>query len=180
MVWRRVAIGVAAIAALLLVILAGSYIWLDSQSGRNFVARQIDAFELENGLNIRIGKIEGSIYGDAILSDVRFRDPKGEFARSPEIRLDWNPLSYFTRGVAINALTAKELNIARLPAFRVVPDRGDPLLPDLDINIARLQIDRIVFAKAITGEEQVASLSGKVQIADRRAIIDAKIGRAHV
>ena len=176
MVWRRVAIGVAAIAALLLVILAGIYIWLDSQSGRNFVARQIAAFELENGLNIRIGKIEGSIYGDAILSDVRFRDPKGEFARSPEIRLDWNPLSYFSRGVAINALTAKELNIARLPAFRVVPDRGDPLLPDLDINIARLQIDRIVFAKAITGEEQVGSLSGKVQIADRRAIIDATAG----
>ncbi|MES2782523.1 MAG: translocation/assembly module TamB domain-containing protein [Pseudomonadota bacterium] len=176
MVWRRVAIGVAAVAALLLAILAGSYIWLDSQSGRNFVARQIAAFELENGLNIRIGKIEGSIYGDAILSDVSFRDPKGEFARSPEIRLDWNPLSYFRRGVAINALTAKELNVSRWPAFRVVPDRGDPLLPDLDINIERLQIDRIVFAKAITGEEQVASLSGKVQIADRRAIIDATAG----
>jgi translocation and assembly module TamB len=34
-------------------------------------------------------------------------------------------------------------------------------------------VDRIVFAKAITGEVQVASLSGKVQIADRRAIIEA-------
>lgn len=176
MVWRRVAIGAAAIAALLLVILVGSYVWLDSQSGRNFVARQIAAFELENGLNIRIGKIDGSIYGDAILSDVRFRDPKGEFARAPEIRLDWNPLSYFRRGVAINALTARELNVARMPAFRVVPDSGDPLLPDLDINIERLQVDRIVFAKAITGEEQVASLSGKVQIADRRAIVDATAG----
>ncbi|MFN3619717.1 translocation/assembly module TamB domain-containing protein [Sphingorhabdus sp.] len=176
MVWRRVAIGGAAIVALLLAILVGSYVWLDSQSGRNFVARQIAAFELENGLNIRIGKIEGSIYGDAILSDVRFRDPEGEFARAPQIRLDWDPLSYFQRGVAINALTARELNVSRLPAFRMVPDRGDPLLPDLDINIERLQVDRIVFDKAITGEEQVASLSGKVQIADRRAIIDAAAG----
>jgi translocation and assembly module TamB len=174
--WRRVTIGVAAVAALMLAIVMGSYIWLDSQSGRNFVARQIAAFELENGLNIRIGKINGSIYGEAVLSDVRFRDPKGEFARAPEIRLDWNPLSYFSRGVAIHALTAKELNVSRLPAFHIVPDRGDPLLPDLDINIERLQVDRIVFAKAIAGEEHVAALSGKVQIADRRAIIDATVG----
>jgi translocation and assembly module TamB len=176
MVWRRVTIGVATVAALMLAIVMGSYIWLDSQSGRNFVARQIAAFELENGLNIRIGKINGSIYGEAVLSDVRFRDPKGEFARAPEIRLDWNPLPYFSRGIAINALTAKELNVSRLPAFHIVPDRGDPLLPDLDINIERLQVDRIVFAKAIAGEEHVAALSGKVQIADRRAIIDATVG----
>ena len=176
MVWRRIATGVTAIAGLFLAILAGSYVWLDSQSGRNFVAGQIAAFELENGLNIRIGRIKGSIYGGAILYDVRFRDPKGDFARSPEMRLDWRPLSYFKRGVAINALTAKELNVSRLPAFRVVPDRGDPLLPDLDISIDRLQADRIVFAKSITGEEQIAALSGKVQIADRRAVINATAG----
>ena len=173
---RRIVFGVAAVVALLLGLLAGSMIWLDSPSGRHFVARQIAAFEFENGLNIRIGKIDGSIYGDATLSDVRFRDPKGEFARAPEIRLDWNPLSYFSRGVAIHALTAQELNIARVPVLRAVPDRGDPLLPDLDIHIQRLQVDRIVFAKAMTGDEHVASLSGKLQITDRRAIIDATAG----
>ena len=173
---RRMVFGVAAVVALLLGLLAGSMIWLDSPSGRHFVARQIAAFEFENGLNIRIGKIDGSIYGDATLSDVRFRDPKGEFARAPEIRLDWNPLSYFSRGVAIHALTAQELNIARVPVLRAVPDRGDPLLPDLDIHIQRLQVDRIVFAKAMTGDEHVASLSGKLQITDRRAIIDATAG----
>ena len=176
MVWRRIAIASSATAVLLLLLLVGGFIWLDSPSGRTFAARQIAAFEYENGLNIRIGKINGSIYGDATLSDVRFHDPKGEFARAPEIRLDWNPLSYFYRGIAIHALTAQELNIARLPAFRAVPDRGDPLLPDIDMHIERLQIDRIVFAKAITGKTQVASLSGKVQIADRRAIIDAAAG----
>jgi translocation and assembly module TamB len=176
MVWRRVAIGAGAVIALLLVVIAGGYAWLDTQSGRNFVARQIAAFEMENGLNIRIGKIEESIYDDTILRDVQFRDPKGAFARAPEIRLDWNPLSYFSSGVNITSLRAPTLNVARMPAFRIVPDRGDPLLPDLDINIGQLQIDRIVFAKGITGEEQVASLSGKVQIADRRAIVTATAG----
>jgi hypothetical protein len=44
MVWRRLIIAGAAIVAILLTILAGSYMWLDSQSGRNFVARKIAAF----------------------------------------------------------------------------------------------------------------------------------------
>ena len=176
MMWRRIVIGAGAVMALLLLVIAGGYMWLDTQSGRNFVARQIAAVEMENGLNIRIGKIEGSIYSDAILRNVQFRDPKGGFARAPEIRLDWNPLSYFSSGVNIRSLRAPTLNVARMPAFRIVPDRGDPLLPDLDINIGQLQIDRIVFAKGITGEEQVASLSGKVQIADRRAIVTATAG----
>jgi Na+-transporting methylmalonyl-CoA/oxaloacetate decarboxylase gamma subunit len=46
MLWRRLIIAGVAVVAILLTILAGSIIWLDSQSGRNFVARQIAAFEL--------------------------------------------------------------------------------------------------------------------------------------
>ncbi|MEY3940953.1 MAG: hypothetical protein RLZZ604_1413, partial [Pseudomonadota bacterium] len=150
MMWRRIAIGAGAVMALLLLVIAGGYMWLDTQSGRNFLARQIASVEMENGLNIRIGKIEGSIYSDTVLRDVQFRDPKGGFARAPEIRLDWSPLSYFSSGVNITSLRAPTLNVARMPEFRIVPDRGDPLLPDLDINIGRLQIDRIVFAKGIS------------------------------
>ncbi|MBL0922883.1 MAG: translocation/assembly module TamB domain-containing protein [Sphingomonadaceae bacterium] len=178
MLARRIAIGVGAVLALLLLLLAGAYVWLDTQSGRAFVARQVAGFELENGLNIRVGRIEGSIYGDAVLKDVRFRDPRGDFARSPEIRLDWHPFAYLRGAVDVDALTARELTILRIPAFRVVPDRGESLLPDLDINIDRLKIDRIVFVPAITGEQQIASLEGKAHIADRRAVIDATAGSA--
>ncbi len=176
MVWRRIAIGAGALLALLLAVLAGGYVWLDTRSGRDFVARQVAGFELENGLNIRIGRIDGSIFGGAMLHDVRFRDPKGDFARAPMINLDWNPFAYVRGAVNIKSLTAPELDVARMPAFRIVPDRGDPLLPDLDINIYHLKIDRIVFAKSITGEQQVASLEGKVRIADRRAVVDATGG----
>jgi translocation and assembly module TamB len=94
MLWRRVAIGAGATMALLLLILVGGYVWLDTRSGHAFITRQLAGFTMENGLNIRVGRIEGSIYGGAVLKDVRFRDPKGDFARSPEIRLDWNPFAY--------------------------------------------------------------------------------------
>lgn len=170
---RRIALWAGGIFALLLLILASLYLWLDTASGRAFVARQIGAYEMENGLIIRIGRIDGSIYGNATLKNVRFRDPKGDFATLPEAKLNWHPLKYLWGVVDVDALTAKELRVARMPAFRLVPDRGEPLLPDLDIQIDRLKIDRIVFAKAVTGEEQVASLDGKARIANRRALVTA-------
>ena len=176
MLMRRILLALGALVALLAVVLIGGYIWLDTNSGRAFVARQVAGFELENGLNIRVGRIDGSIYGGAVLKDVRFRDPKGDFARAPEIRLDWHPFAYLRGAVDVDSLTARELNVARMPAFRIVPDRGEPLLPDLDISIDRLKIDRIIFAPAITGEQQIASLEGKARIADRRAVIDATGG----
>jgi translocation and assembly module TamB len=176
MILRRITLWFAAIVTPLLLVVVGSYLWLDTNPGRTFVARQVAAYQFENGLNIRIGKIEGSIYNQATLKDVRFYDTKGEFARIPEAKLAWHPFGYLRSIVDIDALTATEMRISRMPAFKVVPDRGEPLLPDLDITIDKLKIDRIVFAKAITGEEQVASLHGRARIADRRAVIDATAG----
>ncbi len=176
MIARRIALGVGGFIALLILILGGLYLWLDTQSGKAFVSRQLAAYEFENGLNIRVGRIDGSIYGKATLRDVRFRDPKGDFATLPVAQLDWHPFAYLSGIVDIDALTAKELRVARLPNFRLVPDRGEPLLPDLDIRIDRLKIDRIVVAKGIAGDEQVASLEGKARLADRRAVIAATGG----
>jgi translocation and assembly module TamB len=171
--WGRAGIIFGSILGVLLLILAGSYVWLDTRSGHAFIARQLAGFSMENGLNIRVGRIEGSIYGDAVLKDVRIRDPKGDFARSPEIRLSWHPFDYLANEVDVDSLTATRLDVLRLPAFSPVPDRGEPLLPDIDISIDRLKIDQIVFAPAVTGERHVASLEGKARIADRRAIVDA-------
>jgi translocation and assembly module TamB len=173
MLWRKVATGVGAGVALLLVVLIGGYVWLDTQSGRAFVARQVSGYTMENGLNIRIARIDGSIYGKAVLHDVHFRDPKGDFAHSSEIRLDWHPFDYLGNEVDVDMLTGRQLDVLRIPAFSPVPDRGEPLLPDIDISIDRLKIDQIVFAPVITGERQIASLEGKMRIANRRAVVDA-------
>ena len=173
MIVRRIAIGLAAVIGLLLLVVIGGYIWLDTKSGHAFVARQIAAFELENGLRIRVGSIDGSIYGRSTLNDVRLLDTKGTFARLPVVNLDWSPFAYLSGAVDIDALTARDMTVSRKPLFKVVPDTGEPLLPDLDISIDRLKIDRIVLAEAVAGRRQVASLEGTVKIADRRAVVTA-------
>lgn len=166
---------VTALAAIVLTLFGAAYLWLDSTSGRAFVARQISGYELENGLRFEVGRIDGSLYRAAMLKDVRIRDPQGVFARLPEVELDWHPLRYLRGIVAVNRLAAREMRVQRLPELRIVPDRGEPLLPDLDIRVGELAIERIVLAAGIAGEERVARLTGTAHLADRRAVVDAAL-----
>jgi translocation and assembly module TamB len=56
---RRIAIGLAVLLGTILALLAIAYVWLDSSSGKRFIAKQIEGFEFENGMSIGIGAIEG-------------------------------------------------------------------------------------------------------------------------
>jgi translocation and assembly module TamB len=169
--WKWIA-AIAAIALLLAAALFGVHYWLDTSSGHQFIARQVAAYEFENGLNIRIGRIEGSIYGEAELTDIRIQDDKGTFAAIPRAKLDWHPFDYFYDRLSIDTFMAKEAFVRRLPELRIIPDRGEPFFPDIDIRIDRLQLDHIVFDKSITGSEQVLGLQANARIVDARALVD--------
>lgn len=168
--WQRVAkwiaIALAAIAALLLVLLFG----LNTSPGKRLVADQLGKFTTATGLNIKVGRIEGSIYGAMVLRDVRVSDPKGVFATSPSIAVDWRPFAFLNNHVDVRSATSPLVRVARLPEFK--PSESDPdapLLPDLDIDIGRLAIDRLVLEPPVAGRRYVATLNGEADIADRRA-----------
>ena len=65
--WQRVlkwlAIAVAAILLLIVAIVLG----INTDPGRRFVADRIGDYTTESGLNIRVGRIEGSLYGEMSL-----------------------------------------------------------------------------------------------------------------
>ena len=86
--WAGIVIGglVLLVAALLL--------GLNTGPGKRFVADQIAALEFENGMEIGVGRIEGSLYGEMTLHDVSLSDPKGVFLTSPELRMDWRPFAF--------------------------------------------------------------------------------------
>lgn len=166
---RWVGIAILGLVALVALFMVG----LNSDAGRRFVANQIEKYRFENGMRIGIGRLDGSLYGEMVIRDFTLSDPQGVFLRSPELRIDWRPFAYLSNHVDVRSATAKTLVMEKIPAFKPVPDTGEPLLPDLDIDIARVQVDRLVFAPAVAGRRQVATLSGKVAIADRRAQVTA-------
>jgi len=157
----------------LILLFALFLVGLNSDAGRRFVVTQIEKYEFENGMKIGIGRLDGSLYGRMVIRNFTLSDPTGVFLESPEVRVDWRPIRYFANHVDIRSATAATMTMRKIPAFKVVPDTGEPLLPDLDIDVGTLRVDRFIFEPAVTGERQEARLNGKIAIADRRAQITA-------
>ncbi len=166
---RWVAVALVGLVALVALFLVG----LNSDAGRRFVITQIEKYEFENGMKIGIGRLDGSLYGAMIVSDFTLSDPQGVFLTSPELRIDWRPFAYIGNHVDIRSATAERMTLRRLPAFKPVPDTGEPLLPDLDIDVGVLRVDRFIVAPEVTGERRELQIAGKVAIADRRAQVTA-------
>ena len=108
--------------------------------GKRFIADQIASYAPASGLKIEIGRIQGDIYRDAVLRDVRLSDPQGVFLTIPEVALDWRPLSWLSSGLDVRKLVTQRGELSRLPEL-LPGDPDAPILPNFDIRIDRLEIN---------------------------------------
>lgn len=159
-----------AIAAVLLLALAGIGL-MDSDIGHRFLTDSIAGMKPSNGLRYSIGRIDGSIYGKAVLIDVRVRDRKGLVFSAPRAELDWAPLRWFVNRLDISRLHVPSATLARLP--EVIPSgKKGPILPDFDIRIGSLAIDRLIVAPAVTGVQRIGRLQARADLHAGRALVD--------
>lgn len=168
--WRRVAKWTGIALAGLVLAASALLLGINTQPGRRFVADQIAAITLGSGLNFRIGRIDGSLYGTMILRNVQVRDTKGVFATSREIKVDWRPFAYLKNRVDVRSAISPEVKLLRMPALQPSGDPNAPLLPDLNIDIGRLDIARIDIAREVDGRARyLGRLAGKAHLANGRA-----------
>jgi translocation and assembly module TamB len=138
--------------------------------------RQINNLEMASGLDIDIGRIEGSIYGGMVIHDLTLKDSKGIFFQAPRADLDWRPFAYFRNHVDIRSLVIPQARLRRLPELRQTGDPNAPMLPDLDIDIGRLKVARLLIDPPVTGQRHLLSLDGNARIFDRRAQVSLAAG----
>jgi translocation and assembly module TamB len=172
--WLRVLkwIGIAIVALLVLVALV--LLGINTSPGRRFVADRIAGYTMASGLNISVGRIDGSLYGAMVLRDVRVRDTKGVFLTSPEIDVDWRPFKFLNNHIDVHSATSKLVTMARNPVLKATPSEpNQPILPNIDIDVNRLAVDRLVLSPPVTGSKRIVRLAGSAHIADRRAQIVA-------
>jgi translocation and assembly module TamB len=173
--WPRIAawagIAVAAIVALLGLVVVG----INTAPGRNFLVRQLSGYETASGMRIVIGRIDGSLYGRMQIHGLDLRDPRGVFLHADRLTLDWRPFAYLSGStVDVRELAAPEIVLRRLPEFKPTPtDPNAPLLPDINVSLQRLAIDRFVVEPPVTGQRHIVRVAGTAQIADGRAQISA-------
>lgn len=163
----RIAIWSAIAVVALMVIAVLAAFALDTGPGRRFLVDRLSGYQTASGLKIEIGGLDGSIYGKLEIRDLRLSDPRGVFATAPRIDLDWRPFAYLRKHIDIRSATAPLITVGRLPQLKAVPsDPNAPILPDLDIDIGRLKVDRIVLSAPVTGVPRDMTLDSKVHIAD--------------
>jgi translocation and assembly module TamB len=169
-IWlRRIGLGLIGLILAVLVLAGGVLLWLGTDSGRAFVAKRVSALSFDNGMTIRVGRIDGSIFSVMQISDLSIGDPQGVFLNAPRVDVDYRPLEYLHKHIDISALTIPDAEFRRKPAFKPTPPSNAPLLPDLDIDLGAVKIARLQIDAAVSGQQHIVGFDGKVHIADRRA-----------
>ena len=170
--WRRyLATRGAALFGVLLLGIAALFVLIDSQIGHRFVIDRIEELAPRSGLRIEVGRIEGSIYDAAILRGVVLSDPDGVFMTVPEAELEWRPFAWLKSGLDVKKLVLRRGELTRLPKLRP-GDPDDPILPQFDIRIDRLEIDNLTIGEAVVGQRRRVDLIAKADIRAGRLMLD--------
>ena len=165
--WLRwLAMAVAALVA----ILVAALMIVDTPIGHRWVADRIATIRTDNGLRFSVGRIEGSLYSDMRLTDLRVYDLDGLLVRVPHARLDWRPWRWAQGALDIRRVEAPVAMLYHVPRTRPTGRHG-PILPDFDIRIDRLHLERLILAPAVLGQKRVARVDGRADIRDGRALV---------
>jgi translocation and assembly module TamB len=168
---RRLLNELFALFIALLFLLAGLLVLLDSAPGHRFIVDQLSRMETQSGLRIRIGRIDGSIFGKSQLRNVSVADSRGVFLTSPNIKLDWTPGAWLDNKLHVDSLTADRVTLIRLPKLKPSTNKG-PILPGFDIHIGELRIDGLDIGPQVSGKARSGSVRGKADVNHGRALVE--------
>jgi len=171
---RRLAIEFAAFVLAIMALAAIGLVLLDTAPGHRFIVDRIMRIETASGLRFRIGRIEGSIFGDTRLKNVEVLDRRGTFLTSPEIDVDWSPGAWLYNALHFDRISAQKVTLLRKPQLKATGRRG-PLLPKFDIYIGELSIDRLELAPAVSGVARSGRVHGRADIRSGRALVDLQV-----
>jgi translocation and assembly module TamB len=168
---RRLLNELFALFIALLFLLAVILVLLDSAPGHRWIVDRIAGIETASGLRIRIGRIDGSIFGKSQLRNVSIADSRGVFLTSPNIKLDWTPGAWLENKLSIDSVTAQRVTLIRLPKLKPSTKKG-PILPGFDIHIGEFRIDRLDIGPQVGGTARSGSVVGKADVNHGRALVE--------
>jgi translocation and assembly module TamB len=171
---RRLAIELGTLFVVLLALAVIGLLVLDTAPGHRFIVDRLAQIETASGLRFRIGRIEGSIFGETRLKNVAVLDQRGVFLTSPEIDVDWTPGAWLRNKLDIERVEADRLTLLRLPKLRKTGRKG-PILPKFDIHIRDLKINRLELAPAVSGVARTGALQGTADVRAGRAVVGLRL-----
>ena len=167
---QRIARWAAITLAVIVVLVFALIVGLNTGPGKRFIGGQLATYTTASGINVRVHDIEGSIYGKMVLRGLEVRDQNGVFLTSPAVAIDWNPFAYIRSHIDLHSVSADEIDMLRNPALKPVPSDPDaPTIPDIDLTLGSLKVDRFILEPPVTGQRHIIRIGTSAQIGDRRA-----------
>ncbi len=143
---------------------------LDTSIGHRLLADWLESSETDTGLGMSVGRIDGSIYGTALLEDVALRDPSGVFMRVPVAEVEWRPLAWLDNRLDIRRMVLRRGVLLRVPHLRA-PSVSGSLLPDFDVVVDRFAIERLTIAAPVLGVERKVDIHARAEVRPRLAYL---------
>jgi translocation and assembly module TamB len=116
------------------------------------------------GRSVVITGFEGALSSQARIAQLTIADDQGVWISLRDVTLDWNRAALLRGDVVVNALTAAEIVLERMPVSEAAapsPEAVPFSLPELpvSVNIGTLAAERIVLGESVLG----TALEGRVE-----------------
>lgn len=156
------------LAALVVLSLLAAYGALQTQAGRNALARYIERTASIPGVRtIEIGRIDGVLPQRIRIDRVAVADRDGVWLSIEEISLDWHPLMLLRGTLSVEELTAERTVLSRLPAAAGSgAEGGGPLVPPVDVSVNLVAFRSLTLERPVLGEAATMSIEANGAFAD--------------
>lgn len=161
----------------------GSAAGAQQNSDRDYLTALLEDNLSGAGRQVTITGFTGALSSVASIDTLTIADDQGIWLSLHGVALDWSRAALLRGEISVNALTAKEIVLDRIPltpqSTLPSPEAGQFQLPELpvSIDIGRLAADRIVIGKAVLGQAIEAELDAALSLIDGEGVIDLTLQR---
>ena len=156
--WLRIALGIVVAAFVLVAAAVALRFWITSDSGRAFIASQIDGRKLGPLGTIRVQGLKGDPLEAASIADIALVDDEGVWLRAKDARIEWTPEGLFAGELEIQKINIATVDVLRSPHVTAPPEEGSA--PDIGLSLDEVTIDDLHIAPAIIGSDAHYRIAG--------------------
>lgn len=136
--------------------------------GKNTLARLAATTLSRAGAGeVELGRLSGWIPFNFQLQSFSIGDNHGPWLNVDEIRIRWSPLALLGGRFSFQELTARSIELLRMPENKGTTPGETPALPEwpaalLRVQVERLAVERIMLGEALAGEPALLRLEAKL------------------
>ncbi|MBL8659326.1 MAG: translocation/assembly module TamB domain-containing protein [Rhodospirillales bacterium] len=176
---RRALLAVGGVIAVLVVVLGGGLLFLQTAAGGRIAAQALTRLVSVPGeAELNIATLEPGLPAHLALRGIVLRDASGEWLAVDRIVVDWRPLALLRGSISVREAVADGVRLSRLPeaganAEGASESRGLPTLP-LALQVDGFRIDNVEIGPAVAGEKVALRAGGRLA-AERAGRIETTV-----